>query len=185
MAPADTPSDLREALPVFVSHASPRLLLAAFAAAARARVWLGGWSRWDLAPPAVIAARLAAPGVADPRLHPAREAEADRPLHLRRAGAAQAPRPPPRSRGTTSSLFIPFHSFGYALPLLAALCLLLTPAPELALTALAAYLLLALHYECGALPGPHARRAAGRLLPARSGATTGCTTSRTSTTGSG
>jgi len=38
MAPADTPANLREALPVFLSHASPRLLLCAFAAAALGRV---------------------------------------------------------------------------------------------------------------------------------------------------
>jgi hypothetical protein len=55
MAPRDTPSNLREALPVFVRHASPRLLLCAFAVVATVRVWLGGWSRWDLAPVAVIA----------------------------------------------------------------------------------------------------------------------------------
>src|SRR6185503_5473663 len=55
MAPADTPTSWREALPVFVGHASPRLLVLAFAVAAAARIGLGGWSHWDLAPVAVIA----------------------------------------------------------------------------------------------------------------------------------
>jgi sterol desaturase/sphingolipid hydroxylase (fatty acid hydroxylase superfamily) len=44
-------------------------------------------------------------------------------------------------------VFIPLHAFAYALPILVALCFLLTPSAPLALSALAVYLVLALHYE--------------------------------------
>src|SRR3989442_10225197 len=124
--PAGTPATLREALPVFARHASPRLLFAAFAAAAAARVGLGGWSRWDLVPVAAIAAfwpfqewlihvfilhavpkrigRFTFDGLV-PRKHRA---------HHRDPWNYDLP-------------FIPFHSFSYSLPLLAALCYALTP----------------------------------------------------------
>ena len=44
-------------------------------------------------------------------------------------------------------MFIPFHSFSYALPIVVALCFLIAPTREIALTALAVFLLGALHYE--------------------------------------
>jgi hypothetical protein len=44
-------------------------------------------------------------------------------------------------------VFIPVHSFVYTLPLLLGLCLVLAPTLPLALTSLASYLALALHYE--------------------------------------
>jgi hypothetical protein len=146
IAPGDTPSTLREALPVFVGHASPRLLLCAFAAVAAARVWLGGWSRWDLAPVAVIAL-----------LWPLQEWLIHvfilhaKPKEIGRftfdGRVPRKHRAHHRDPWNYELLFIPFHSFSYALPLLAALCYALTPGPELALTALASYLLLAIHYE--------------------------------------
>jgi Fatty acid hydroxylase len=146
MGPADTPTQLREALPVFVRHASPRLLLAAFAAAALGRVWLGGWSPWDLVPLMVI-------GVLWPLqewlihvfvLHA-------KPKRIGRfvfdGSVPRKHRAHHRDPWNYEILFIPFHSFSYALPLLAALCYALTPGPGLALTALAIYLLFAIHYE--------------------------------------
>ena len=146
IAPGDTPSTLREALPVFIGHASPRLLLCAFAAVAAGRVWLGGWSRWDLAPVAVLAL-----------LWPLQEWL----IHVfilhakpKRVGrftfdgrVPRKHRAHHRDPWNYELLFIPFHSFSYALPTLAALCYALTPRPEQALTALASYLLLAIHYE--------------------------------------
>ncbi len=146
MAPADTPANLREALPVFLSHASPRLLLCAFAAAALGRVWLGGWSRWDLVPPAVIA--LVWP-LQEWLIHvfilhakPKRIGRFTIDGRVPRKHRAHH-----RDPWNYALLFIPFHSFGYALPLLAALCYAITPGPRLALTAIASYLLLAIHYE--------------------------------------
>jgi hypothetical protein len=145
-APADTPSHWREAVRVFARHASPRLLLVAFAAAAAARVWLGGWSRWDLVPPVVIAL-----------LWPFQEWL----IHVfvlhakpRRIGrftfdgrVPRKHRAHHRDPWNYEILFVPFHSFSYALPTVAALCYALTPSFALALTALASYLLLAIHYE--------------------------------------
>ncbi len=146
MAPGDTPSNAREALPVFFSHASPRLLLIAFTAALSARVWLGGWSVWDLAPVAVIAV-----------LWPLQEWLIHvlilhaKPKQIGRfTFDGQVPRKHRAHHGDPwnyHQLFIPFHSFTYSLPLLAVLCYVLTPSLELALTALASYLLLAIHYE--------------------------------------
>src|SRR5262249_44815427 len=145
-APADTPTGWREALPVFVGHASPRLLLLAFAAAAAARIGLGGWSRWDLVPPAVIAL-----------VWPLQEWLIHvfilhaKPKRIgRRTFDGRVPRKHRAHHGDPWNydlLFIPFHSFSYALPIVAALCYALTPSLPLALTALASYLLLAIHYE--------------------------------------
>ena len=145
-APGDTPGSLREALPVFLGHGSPRVLLCAFAGAASARIALGGWSLWDLAPVAVVVA-----------LWPLQEWL----IHVfilhakpRRIGrftfdgrVPREHRAHHRDPWNYALLFIPFHSFGYALPILVALCTLLTPSPELALTALSCHLLLTLHYE--------------------------------------
>src|SRR5262245_10606566 len=153
MAPADTPSDARAALRVFVRHASPRLLLGAFAALAAARVWLGGWSRWDLVPVAAIAL-----------LWPFQEwlihvfVLHARPKRIGRfafdARVARKHRAHHGDPWNYEILFIPFHAFSYGLPLLALLGFALThdpqrarPALERALTALATCLLLAIHYE--------------------------------------
>jgi Fatty acid hydroxylase superfamily len=146
MVPSDTPTHLREALPVFLRHASPRLLLGAFAAAALGRIWLGGWSQWDLAPVAVIIV-----------LWPLQEwlihvfVLHAKPKQIGRfvfdGRVPRKHRAHHRDPWNYEILFIPFHSFSYALPLVAALCYAFTPGPELALTALASYLLLAIHYE--------------------------------------
>ena len=146
IGPGSTPATLREALPVFVGHASPRLLLGAFAVAATARVWLGGFSLLDLVPIAVIAV-----------IWPLQEWLIHvfilhaKPKQIGRfTFDGRVPRKHRAHHGDPWNydlLFIPFHSFSYALPLLAALCWALTPDPRLALTALAAYLLLAIHYE--------------------------------------
>jgi hypothetical protein len=144
--PADTPDSLREAAALFVRHGSPRVLLAALAVAVAARVWLGGWSAWDLVPVAAIAA-----------LWPVLEWMIHvfilhaKPVRLGRftldGRVARKHRAHHRDPWNNEIQFIPFHSFLYALPLVVALCFLLTPTRELALSALAAFMLLALHYE--------------------------------------
>ena len=53
-AHADSPSTLDAALRYFVGRASPRILIAALLAAATARLALGGWTLWDLAPIAIL-----------------------------------------------------------------------------------------------------------------------------------
>ena len=145
-SPADTPDSLREAAAVFVRHGSPRVLLAALALAAAARVWLGGWSAWDWVPVAAIAAFW--PGL-EWLIHvfilhakPKRIGRFSFDGRVPRKHRAHH-----RDPWNYELLFIPFHSFSYALPTIAALCYALTPGSELALTALASYLLLAIHYE--------------------------------------
>ena len=145
-APADTPDSLREAAAVFVRHGSARVVLAALCVAAAARVWLGGWSVWDLVPVAAIAAFWP---VLEWLIHVF--ILHAKPVQIGRfAFDGRVPRKHRahhRDPWNAELVFIPFHSFSYALPLLVALCFLLTPTRELALTALSVFLLLTLHYE--------------------------------------
>jgi hypothetical protein len=145
-AAGSAPASLREAASVFLGHGSPRVLLCALGFALGARAAVGGWSLWDLAPPVVI---LALWPLQEWAIHVAI-------LHYRprRAGPwtldFQVPREHRRHHAAPYDIplvFIPPRSFLYTLPLLAALCWLLAPSLPLALTSLASYLLLALHYE--------------------------------------
>jgi hypothetical protein len=145
-APADLPATLREAVPEFLRHASPRLLLAALTLALAVRIAAGGGSAWDLVP--VLALLLFWP-LQEWLIHVFV-------LH----------RPPTRWRGRIIDfrvprkhrahhadpwrldlVFMPFHSFVYTLPILVGLWLLLAPTRSLALTGICAHLALALHYE--------------------------------------
>jgi hypothetical protein len=143
---ADTPRTLREALPVFLGHGSPRVLLLAFAAAVTARGALGGVSLRDVVPVVVIAALwpLLEWLIHVVILHA-------KPVRLGRFTLdGRVPRKHRAHHGdpwNAELVFIPFHSFAYALPIVVALCFGLTPDAKLALTSLAFFLLLALHYE--------------------------------------
>jgi hypothetical protein len=131
---------------VFWRHASPRILAAALAAAIAARLWLGDFGLADFVPVALVALwwplqewlihvfvlhykpREIAGRIWDfavPRKHRAHHRD---PFDL-------------------SLLFIPVHTYVYTLPIVLALCWLLTPTPALAATAVVAYLAGALHYE--------------------------------------
>jgi len=145
-AAATLPATWREALPVFLAHGSPRVLLGALAAALAGRIALGEPSPADLVPPAVL---LAVWPLQEWLIHVGI-------LHFRprRLGRFALDFRVPRSHrahhadpSDLALVFIPIHSFAYSLPLLVGLCVALTPTPRLALTALAAYLALALHYE--------------------------------------
>jgi sterol desaturase/sphingolipid hydroxylase (fatty acid hydroxylase superfamily) len=143
---ADTPRTLREALPVFLGHGSPRVLLLAFAAAVAARVALGGASLRDLVPIVVIAVGwpLLEWAIHVVILHA-------KPVRIGRftfdGRVPRKHRAHHRDPWNTELVFIPFHSCVYALPIVVGLCFLLTPDAKLALTALAFFLLLAIHYE--------------------------------------
>jgi hypothetical protein len=140
------PATIREALPVFLSHGSPRVLLAALAASLAARAAAGGWSGFDLLPPLLIAALwplqewLIHVGILHWR--PRRLGRWTLDFRVPREHRAHHAEPT-----RIAAVFIPFHSLFYSLPLLAALCFALAPSLPLALTALASYLALALHYE--------------------------------------
>ena len=146
LAAHDSPSTFREALPVFLAHASPRLLLVAVAAAATYRIWLGAWSWWDLAP--LVALWVAWP-VQEWLIHvfilhfrPRRVLGRTWDFRVPRSHRAHH-----RDPWNYEILFIPFHSFLYSLPLLVAFWHVATPTAALAWTGIVGHLLGALHYE--------------------------------------
>ena len=141
-----SPRTIREALPVFVTHASPRILLGCLAVAIAARVAVGGLSLLDLLPLAGLA--LYWP-VQEWLIHVFI-------LHAkpkRIFGRTFDGRVPRKHRAhhrepwRLELLFIPLHSFVYSVPALVGLWWLVTPTAALALTGIAAHLALALHYE--------------------------------------
>jgi len=145
-APAALPATLREALPYFLRHASPRLLLAALSIALAARVAAGGGSAWDAAP--VVGLLLVWP-IQEWLIHVF--VLHRRPTRWR--GRTIDFRVPRKHRAHHADpwrldlVFIPFHSFAYSLPILVALWLLAAPTLPLALTGICAHLALSLHYE--------------------------------------
>lgn len=146
MIPRESPRSPREALPVFLAHGSPRVLLAAFALALVARIAVGAWSVWDLAPVLLL---LAIWPLQEWLLHVFVLHWRPREIAGRTVDFAvpRAHRAHHRDPGDREWVFIPLRAFVYALPLLGAAAFLLAPTPSLALTALVAYLALALHYE--------------------------------------
>jgi hypothetical protein len=145
-APAETPRTLREALPVVLRHGSPRVLLAALAAALALRTALGGFTAWDLAPAATLVALwpLQEWAIHVFVLHWRPRRVAGRLLDFRVPRSHRAHHRDPWNAGL---VFIPFHSFLYTLPLLAALWWAVTPDLRLAATGVVGHLALALHYE--------------------------------------
>lgn len=143
---SDSPDRLANALAYFLRRASPRILLGALTAAAVARIAVGGFTAWDVVPPLLV---LAYWPLNEWLIHVFI-------LHAKPftfAGRTIDPAVPRKHRAhhrdpwNLELVFIPLHSFVYSLPLLVGLCFLLAPTPQLALTALVAYLALALHYE--------------------------------------
>jgi hypothetical protein len=143
---ATSPSTIAEALPIFVRHGSPRILIAGLAVAVAARLWVGQWSPWDLVP---VAAVLAYWPVQEWLIHVFI-------LHfkpLRLCGRTIDPRVPRSHRAhhrepwNYEILFIPMHSFLYSLPLTVLIWWAVTPNAALALTGIVAAIALSLHYE--------------------------------------
>jgi hypothetical protein len=140
------PATIREALPVFLRHGSPRVILAALAAALVARIAVGGLGWMDLLP--ILATALFWP-VQEWLIHVfvlhAKPREiAGRSLDF---AVPQSHRAHHREPWRLELIFIPFRSFSYSLPVLIGLWFLLTPNAQLALTGLCFYLVLTLHYE--------------------------------------
>jgi hypothetical protein len=144
--PGDSPDTLREAIPLFFRHGSPRVLVACLAAALGARVAAGGWSAWDALP---VAGLLAFWPIQEWLIHVFI-------LHARPKrifGRTIDFRVPRKHRAhhrdpwRLDLLFIPMHSFVYSIPILIGLWFLVTPTTPLALTGVLAHFALALHYE--------------------------------------
>jgi len=143
--PAALPDKIGGVLRLFAAHGSPRILAAALAAALLVRAFLGAFGRWDLVVVAAIAVFWplqewlihvfilhAEPGRGIARLDP-RTARLHRAHHL--------------DPWQPELLFIPRHTFLFALPILFGIYAALLPTWPLAFTAIATHLALALHYE--------------------------------------
>jgi Fatty acid hydroxylase len=143
---ATSPSTIAQALPIFLRHGSPRILLVSLVAAVAARSWIGAWSAWDLVP---VAGVLAYWPLQEWLIHVFI-------LHfkpVRVFGRTIDPRVPRSHRAhhrepwNYEILFIPMHSFIYSLPLTILIWLAITPTAALAASGVVAAVVLSLHYE--------------------------------------
>jgi hypothetical protein len=141
-----SPRTVREALPVFFSHASPRILVACLALAVAARVAAGGFTLFDLVPLAGILVYwpLQEWLIHVFILHAKPRTLFGRTIDFR---VPRKHRAHHREPWRLELLFIPLHSFLYSIPILVALWWLVTPTAALALTGITAHFALALHYE--------------------------------------
>jgi hypothetical protein len=140
------PSTLREALPVFLRHGSPRILIGCLALALAARVWAGAWSPWDVAP---LAGLLLFWPLQEWLIHVFILHARPRRI-LGRSFDGRVPRKHRahhREPWKLELLFIPMHSFVYSIPVLLGIWWLVTPSVSLWLSGVTAHLALALHYE--------------------------------------
>jgi len=143
---ADSPRTIREALPVFLAHTSPRVLLVAVAASLAIRLSLGAWSWRDLLPLAGLAVYWP---IQEWLIHV-------HILHFKPFTAfgrtfdfpvPQSHRAHHRAPWRIDLVFIPQHAFIYSIPLVFALWFAVTPSAALAMTGVVAHFALALHYE--------------------------------------
>jgi hypothetical protein len=146
IAPPGVPGSLRQALPEFLRHGSPRLLALAVVLAWAIRGAIGGVSLGD---GLALAALLAFWPVQEWLIHVFI-------LHRRPTrwrGRTIDFRVPRKHRAHHADpwrldlVFIPFHSFAYSLPLLVGIWWLFAPTAAIAWTGIAAHLTLTLHYE--------------------------------------
>ncbi len=142
----ESPRTLREAIPVFLCHGSPRFLIVCLVIALGVRIFVGGWSAWDVAP---LAGLLLYWPIQEWLIHVFI-------LHARPKrifGHTIDFRVPRKHRAhhrepwRLDLVFIPIHSFFYSLPLLIGIWFVVTRSAPLALTGIAGHLALALHYE--------------------------------------
>jgi len=146
LSAADSPRTITEALPIFLRHGSPRILLVSCLASLVWRAQLGMPSLWDLVPVLAISA-----------VWPIQEWLIHvfilhfKPLQV--GGRTIDFRVPRKHRAhhrdpwNYNILFIPMQAFTYSLPLIYLLWHTLTPNAALAWTGITTHLLLALHYE--------------------------------------
>lgn len=146
LAAANSPRTVREALPVFLRHGSPFILLLAIAGAAVTRLSLGEWSWWDVLPAAAV---VAAWPIQEWLIHVFILHFKPMPLWGRTVDfrVPRKHREHHRQPWNYEILFIPMHSYIYSVPLLALLWTAITPTAPLAWTAISVHLALALHYE--------------------------------------
>src|SRR5262245_62387277 len=137
----DSPRTLGEALPVFLRHASPRILIAALAVALALRLYIGDWSWRDLLPLAALAAYWP---IQEWLIHVYI-------LHFKpfnlfgRTIDFRVPREHRahhRAPWQIDLLFIPIHSFIYSIPLVCLIWFTAMPSASLAMSGVVAHLAL-------------------------------------------
>ena len=143
--PKDAPRTRADALRVFFSSLSPRWLIAMIVPAVAARIWVGGWSVWDAV---IVAAIVAYWPINEWLIHvfmlhykPVTLMGRTIDFHLPRTHREHHANPWYLPR-----VFIPRHIFPTTAPFFA-LIIWLSPDKGLALTFVAFYLLMGLHYE--------------------------------------
>jgi len=143
---ADSPRTLGEALPVFLRHGSPCIVIAALAIALAYRLYLGDWSWWDVTP--LIGLAVYWP-IQEWLIHVYI-------LHFKpvtlfgRTVDFRVPRSHRvhhRAPWQIDLLFIPMHSFLYSIPIVCVSWWAIMPTPALAMTGVVAHFALTLHYE--------------------------------------
>lgn len=146
LAATDSPRTIAEALPVFLRHGSPRIVIAALVVAVAARLSVGDWSGWDLLPVVGLCAYWPIQEwlIHVYILHYRPVTLFGRRLDFR---VPRKHREHHRAPWEIDLLFIPMHSFVYSLPLVVLLWFAITPSTPLALTGIVAHLTLTLHYE--------------------------------------
>jgi hypothetical protein len=144
--PSESPCTLREAIPVFLNHGSPRILIACLGIALAVRIGAGLWSVWDFAPLAglLLYWPIQEWGIHVFILHARPKLLFGRTIDFR---VPRKHRAHHRDPWRLDLLFIPAHSFLYSIPLLVGAWFAVTPTRSLALTGIAAHFALALHYE--------------------------------------
>lgn len=146
LAGRNSPRTLGEALPLFLTHGSPRILLVAVVAALAVRLPMGQWSAWDVVP--IVALLLLWP-IQEWLIHVYI-------LHFkpfRLAGRQIDFRVPRKHREhhrdpwNYQILFIPMQSFLYTVPLVYLIWTAVMPTTTSAWTGIVGHFVLALHYE--------------------------------------
>lgn len=146
LAAPDSPRTLSEAIRVFFRHASPRILTTGAAVALVARVRVGGWTWWDLA---IVAAITCFWPIQEWLIHvfilhyrPIRilGRQIDLPIAAKHREHHVDP-------WRLETVFIPLHVYPFLLPAHVLFWFGAMPTPSLALTGIAAYLVLGWHYE--------------------------------------
>lgn len=143
---ADSPRTIREALPVFVGHGSPRILIVALAIAVAVRISLGSWSWSDVLPVVALAVYWPIQEwlIHVYILHFKPFTLFGRTIDFR---VPRSHRAHHRAPWQIDTLFIPMHSFIYSIPLVCLIWFTVTPTAALAMTGIVTQLALSLHYE--------------------------------------
>ena len=183
MNTSESPTTLGAAARRFLDYLSPRVLAVATAATVGVRLALGDWTLWD---GAIVLGIVAFWPLQEWLIHVFI-------LHYKPVTVLGRTFdfPVPRSHRAhhrdpwnIDILFIPSHVFLYAIPLQLALWIGLAPTLPLAFTGLATFYALTLHYEwVHYMVHTRYRPTWWLYCTIACGATTACTTARTSTTG--